>query len=160
MISCRTCSRNTARCRMHLQRITTVKRVRGNICGAMACMSIHTTVQSCRGRKRLRRWSGNEFLTGNRNQKTDISEKPRQQSRQRDSMTSCKSAENSLQSRKARSRCILSRFRERERPADGGRQRKASQGCRSSPEGVTSSAGKRNHFYSCYMVLEMEEQDR
>ena len=60
--------------------------------------------------------------------------------------TSCKSAENSLQSRKARSRCILSRFRERERPADGGRQRKASQGCRSSPEGVTSSAGKRKPF--------------
>lgn len=55
-------------------------------------------------------------------------------------------AENSLQSRKARSRCILSRFRERERPADGGRQRKASQGCRSSPEGVTSSAGKRKPF--------------
>lgn len=48
--------------------------------------------------------------------------------------------------RKARSRCILSRFRERERPADGGRQRKASQGCRSSPEGVTSSAGKRKPF--------------
>lgn len=55
-------------------------------------------------------------------------------------------ADNSLQSRKARSRCILSRFRERERPADGGRQRKASQGCRSSPEGVTSSAGKRKPF--------------
>lgn len=47
---------------------------------------------------------------------------------------------------KARSRCISSRFRERERPADGGRQRKASQGCRSSPEGVTSSAGKRKPF--------------
>ncbi len=58
----------------------------------------------------------------------------------------CKSAKNSLQSRKARSRCISSRFRERERPADGGRQRKASQGCRSSPEGVTSSAGKRKPF--------------
>lgn len=29
---------------------------------------------------------------------------------------------------------------------DGGRQRKASQGCRSSPEGVTSSAGKRKPF--------------
>lgn len=36
--------------------------------------------------------------------------------------------------------------RERERPADGGRQRKTSQGCRSSPEGVTSSAGKRKPF--------------
>lgn len=48
IVSCRTCSKNTARCRMHLQRTTTVKRVRGNICGAMACMSIHTTVQSCR----------------------------------------------------------------------------------------------------------------
>ena len=60
--------------------------------------------------------------------------------------TSCKSAENSLQSRKTRSKCISSRFRERERPADGGRQRKASQGCRSSPEGVTSSAGKRKPF--------------
>lgn len=57
-----------------------------------------------------------------------------------------KAAKNSLQSRKARSRCISSRFRERERPADGGRQRKASQGCRSSPEGVTSSAGKRKPF--------------
>lgn len=55
-------------------------------------------------------------------------------------------AESSLQSRKARSRCISSRFRERERPADGGRRRKASQGCRSSPEGVTSSAGKRKPF--------------
>lgn len=61
-------------------------------------------------------------------------------------MTSCKSAKNSLQSRKARSRCISSRFRERERPADGGRQRKALQGCRNSPEGVTSSAGKRKPF--------------
>ena len=51
-----------------------------------------------------------------------------------------------LQISKEQSRCISSRFRERERPADGGRQRKASQGCRSSPEGVTSSAGKRKPF--------------
>ena len=34
--------------KIHLQRTTTVKEVQGNICGTTACMSIHTTRQSCR----------------------------------------------------------------------------------------------------------------
>lgn len=89
---------------------------------------------------------GKRVLTGNRNQKTDISEKPRQQSRQRDSMTSCKSAENSLQSRKARSRCISSRFRERERPADGGRQRERLRICMKYLRQKTSSVGNTRAF--------------
>ena len=52
----------------------------------------------------------------------------------------------SFPSSRERSRYISNRFRETGKHADGGRQRKASQGCRSSPEGVTSSAGKRKPF--------------
>lgn len=40
--------KNTERCRMHLQRTTTVKKAQGNICGVTACMSIPTTRKSCR----------------------------------------------------------------------------------------------------------------